>query len=44
MSTHLFFVSTAPSRFLTSENSGLFIIIPIAFAVSIDEPPPIATK
>ncbi len=40
--THLFLVGATPSRLLTSSNSGLFIIIPIALAVSIDEPPPIA--
>ena len=38
----LFLVGATPSRLLTSSNSGLFIIIPIALAVSIDEPPPIA--
>ena len=32
--THLFLVGATPSRLLTSSNSGLFIIIPIAFAVS----------
>ena len=39
-----FLVSATPSRLITSENSGLVTIIPIAFAVSIGEPPPIATK
>ena len=39
-----FFVSATPSRLLTSANSGLLIIIPIALAVSIEEPPPIAIK
>ena len=38
----LFFVFATPSSDTTSENSGLFIIMPIAFAVSIAEPPPIA--
>ena len=40
---HLFFVGATPSRLLTSANSGFSIIIPIALAVSIEEPPPIAT-
>ena len=42
MGTLGFFVSIAPSREVTSAYSGLFMMIPIAFAVSIDEPPPIA--
>ena len=40
--TDFFFVGATPSRETTSENSGLFVIIPIAFDVSIEEPPPIA--
>ena len=43
MGVHLFLVGATPSRLLTSANSGLVIMIPIAFAVSIEEPPPIAT-
>ena len=38
-----FVVGATPSRLLTSSNSGFAMIIPIAFAVSIEEPPPIAT-
>ena len=41
--TDLFFVGATPSKLLTSANSGLLIIIPTAFAVSMEEPPPIAT-
>ena len=37
-----FFVGATPSRLLTSANSGFVIIIPIAFDVSILDPPPIA--
>ena len=40
--THLFVVGATPSSERTSAKSGFFMIIPIAFAVSIDEPPPIA--
>ena len=40
--TDFFFVSATPSRETTSLNSGLLVIIPIAFDVSMDEPPPIA--
>ena len=40
--TQGFLVGATPSRLLTSSNSGLLIIIPIAFDVSIEEPPPIA--
>ena len=40
--THLFFVGATPSRETTSSNSGFIMIMPIAFAVSIEEPPPIA--
>ena len=39
---HGFLVGATPSKLLTSANSGLVIIIPIAFDVSIEEPPPIA--
>ena len=39
-----FFVGATPSRLLTSENSGFATIMPTAFAVSIDDPPPIATR
>ena len=42
--TDLFFVSATPSRLTTSAKSGLLIIIPIALAVSIEEPPPIAIR
>ena len=38
--TQGFFVGATPSRERTSSNSGLVIMIPIAFAVSIEEPPP----
>ena len=40
--TDFFFVSATPSRETTSLNSGLLVIIPIAYEVSMDEPPPIA--
>ena len=40
--TQGFLVAERPSRLLTSSNSGLVIMIPIALAVSIEEPPPIA--
>src|SRR5699024_11918711 len=39
-----FLVSAVPSRLTTSSNSGFVAIIPIAFAVSIGEPPPTAIK
>ena len=39
-----FLVGATPSRLITSLNSGLLIIIPIALAVSIEEPPPIAIR
>ena len=39
-----FLVGATPSRLLTSSNSGLAMMIPIAFAVSIEEPPPIAIR
>jgi hypothetical protein len=41
--TDFFLVGATPSSETTSENSGLLTIIPTAFDVSIDEPPPIAT-
>ena len=37
------FVGATPSRLRTSANSGLAMMIPTAFEVSIDEPPPMAT-
>ena len=40
--TQGFLVGATPSRLLTSANSGLLMIIPMAFAVSIGEPPPMA--
>ena len=40
--THLFFVGATPSSETTSSNSGFLMIMPIAFAVSIEEPPPMA--
>ena len=42
VNTASFLVGATPSRLLTSANSGLVAIIPIALAVSIEEPPPIA--
>ncbi len=41
--TALCFVGAHPSSDTTSANSGLFAIMPTAFAVSMEEPPPIAT-
>ena len=41
--THGFFVGATPSRLLTSSNYGFAIMIPIAFAVSMEDPPPMAT-
>ena len=41
--THLFFVGATPSKDTTSPNSGFSMIMPIALAVSIEEPPPMAT-
>ena len=41
--TACFFVSATPSRLLTSANSGLLAMMPMAFAVSIAEPPPMVT-
>jgi hypothetical protein len=40
--TLLFFVGATPSNNLISENLRFAVIIPIPFAVSIEEPPPIA--
>ena len=40
--TQGFFVGATPSRLLTSSNSGLAMIMPIALDVSIEDPPPIA--
>ena len=40
--THGFLVGATPSRLLTSSNSGFAMMMPIAFAVSIEDPPPIA--
>ena len=40
--THGFLVGAVPSRLLTSSNSGLAMMIPIALDVSIEDPPPIA--
>ena len=42
--TQGFFVGATPSKLLTSSNSGFAMMIPIAFDVSIDEPPPIAMR
>ena len=44
MGTHLFLVGATPSRDRTSSNSGLLIIMPIAFDVSVGEPPPMAIR
>ena len=41
--TDLCLVFATPSSETTSANSGLLVIIPTAFAVSIEEPPPTAT-
>ena len=41
--TVFFLVGAQPSRLTTSANSGLLVTIPIPLAVSIAEPPPIAT-
>ena len=38
-----FFVGATPSSERTSANFGFAMMMPTAFAVSIDEPPPIAT-
>ena len=39
--TQGFFVGATPYRLLTSSNSGFAMMIPIALAVSMDDPPPI---
>ena len=41
--TVLFFVGATPSRERTSANSGLLMMMPTAFAVSMEEPPPMVT-
>ena len=43
MGTVLCFVGAHPSRLTTSANSGLLVTIPIPLAVSMLEPPPMAT-
>ena len=40
--TDFFLVGATPSKETTSLNSGLLVIMPIAFDVSMEEPPPIA--
>ena len=40
--TDFFLVSATPSSETTSLNSGLLVMIPIALAVSMEEPPPMA--
>ena len=40
--TDVVLVLATPSSETTFENSGLLVIIPIAFAVSVGEPPPMA--
>ena len=44
MGTHLFLVGATPSRDRTSSNSGLLIIMPIAFDVSAGDPPHMAIR
>ena len=39
-----FFVGATPSRLLTSSNSGLAMMMPIALEVSMEEPPPMAIR
>lgn len=41
--THLVWVGATPSNDFISSNSGLFLVIAIALAVSITDPPPTAT-
>ena len=41
--TACFWVSATPSRERTSAKSGLFTMMPMALAVSMDEPPPMVT-
>ena len=43
VNTAWFFVGATPSRLRTSSNSGFSMMMPTAFAVSIEEPPPMAT-
>ena len=43
MGSDFFFVSATPSSDTMSPNSGFLTTIPMPFAVSIDEPPPMAT-
>ena len=40
VNTACFLVGATPSKERTSSNSGLFMIMPMAFAVSMLEPPP----
>jgi len=42
--TDLFFVAATPSKDFTSANSGLLVTTPIALAVSIADPPPMAKR
>ena len=44
MGTDLCLVSATPSSDTTSANSGLLVMIPIAFDVSMLEPPPMARR
>jgi len=43
VNTACFLVGATPSRLRTSANSGFSAIMPTAFAVSMEEPPPMAT-
>ena len=38
--TAWFLVGATPSRLLTSSNSGFVMMMPMALAVSIEDPPP----
>ena len=43
--THLgFLVGATPSKLLTSSNSGFAMMIPMALAVSMEDPPPMAIR
>ena len=42
VNTACFLVGATPSSERTSSNSGLLMMTPMAFAVSMDEPPPMA--
>ena len=42
VNTACFLVGATPSRERTSANSGLLMMMPMAFAVSMLEPPPMA--